>query len=58
MYTKRLRISAIQRNRKAVIQLSPNETQGEASYFYAKIWSVDQTLNSRFVADGYTPKIT
>lgn len=30
---------------------------GDASYFYA-VWSVDQTLNSRFVADGYTPKTT
>nr|DAS83852.1 MAG TPA: hypothetical protein [Caudoviricetes sp.] len=26
--------------------------------FMQKFWSVDETLNSRFVADGYTPKIT
>lgn len=41
-----------------VIRLSPAETQGDASYFYTNNWSVDQTLNSRFVADGYTPKTT
>ena len=41
-----------------VIRLSPAEMQGDASYFYTNNWSVDQTLNSRFVADGYTPKTT
>ena len=42
----------------ATFYISPIEALGDASYFYANNWSVDQTLNSRFVADGYTPKTT